>query len=90
MPNHVHALIGLVGEHVDGAGLGRAGPGSLGVVVGSYKAAVTRGAREADLPFQWQRGFYEHVVRSEATLERHRRYIEENPARWAADRYHRR
>ncbi len=33
----------------------------------------------------WQRGFYEHVIRDEADLDRIRRYIEENPLRWAED-----
>jgi REP element-mobilizing transposase RayT len=33
----------------------------------------------------WQRGFYEHVIRNEADLGRIRRYIEEDPLRWAED-----
>jgi REP element-mobilizing transposase RayT len=32
-----------------------------------------------------QRGFYEHVIRDEADLERIRRYIEDSPLRWADD-----
>ena len=31
----------------------------------------------------WQRDYYEHVIRGEASLGRIRRYITENPARWA-------
>lgn len=40
-------------------------------------------------PFQrrlWQRNYYEHVVRDEASLNRIRRYILENPAHWEFDR----
>ena len=33
----------------------------------------------------WQRGYYEHVIRDEAALDRIRRYIRENPLRWAID-----
>ncbi len=33
----------------------------------------------------WQRGFYEHVIRTDADLERVREYIEANPIRWADD-----
>jgi putative transposase len=33
----------------------------------------------------WQRNYYEHVIRDEAALDRIRRYIEENPLRWALD-----
>ena len=36
----------------------------------------------------WQRGYYEHIVRDEADLERIRQYIAENPARWAEDPEH--
>lgn len=33
----------------------------------------------------WQRGYYEHVIRDETALDRIRRYIRENPLRWAID-----
>jgi REP element-mobilizing transposase RayT len=33
----------------------------------------------------WQRDYYERVVRDEVELERFRRYIEINPARWLED-----
>lgn len=34
----------------------------------------------------WQRNYYEHIVRSEESLTRIRRYIVGNPARWEEDR----
>jgi hypothetical protein len=40
-------------------------------------------------PFQsrlWQRNYYEHVIRDEASLDRIREYILNNPAQWAIDR----
>jgi putative transposase len=36
----------------------------------------------------WQRGYYDHVVRSEPDLERIRIYIQDNPARWTLDEYY--
>ncbi|MEK7693310.1 MAG: hypothetical protein AAB349_03890 [Chloroflexota bacterium] len=33
----------------------------------------------------WQRNYYERVVRSEAELDAMRKYIDENPLRWALD-----
>jgi REP element-mobilizing transposase RayT len=30
----------------------------------------------------WQRDYYEHIIRDEGALDRIRRYITENPARW--------
>jgi hypothetical protein len=34
----------------------------------------------------WQRGYYEHVIRSEASLNQIRQYITDNPLRWEFDR----
>ena len=33
----------------------------------------------------WQRGYHEHVVRDEASLQRLQEYIADNPLRWAMD-----
>jgi hypothetical protein len=35
----------------------------------------------------WQRGFYDRIVRNDYDLEKFRRYIEANPARWFEDPY---
>ncbi len=34
----------------------------------------------------WQRGYYDHVIRDERDLYRIRRYIANNPTKWALDR----
>ena len=36
-------------------------------------------------PLQWQRNYYEHVIRDEGSLNRIREYILNNPAQWARD-----
>jgi REP element-mobilizing transposase RayT len=62
--------------------------GSLGSIVRSYKAAVSRrinhlrGTPSAKV---WQRGYYERIVRDGQELKRIRAYIRNNPERWAAD-----
>ena len=30
----------------------------------------------------WQRGYYDHIIRSEQDLNEIRRYIQENPIKW--------
>ena len=64
---------------------------SLGTVVGGFKAAVTRMAKdlvsEVTLPI-WQRNFYDHIIRNEEALNRIRAYIRNNPAQWAEDKLH--
>ena len=34
----------------------------------------------------WQRNYYEHIIRSEASLDRIRLYIQANPANWTSDK----
>ncbi len=62
---------------------------SIGVIVGSFKSAVTRNinaTRGRPGAPVWQRNYYEHVVRDEGSLNRIRQYILDNPAQWAMDR----
>lgn len=61
--------------------------GTLGVIVRTYKAAVTTGCRSAHHPeFAWQRNYYEHIIRNERELRAIRQYITDNPLKWALDR----
>ncbi len=36
----------------------------------------------------WQRNYWEHIIRDETDLSRIRKYIQENPHRWAEDHLH--
>jgi REP element-mobilizing transposase RayT len=64
-------------------------PGSLGAIIRSYKASVTRRTNHLHAtpgaPI-WQRGYWERIVRSDRELLATRHYIAENPRRWAEDR----
>jgi REP element-mobilizing transposase RayT len=86
MPNHIHGIVLLEGEPAAIRPGKAAGPrrGSLGSFVGSFKAAVTRRASLSH-PV-WQRNYYEHIIRSEASLNAIREYIANNPANWMFDR----
>jgi putative transposase len=89
MADHLHGLIVL--DNVDALpappdgnhGI-QARPGSLGAIVRSYKAAVTRrlcDRNDAVDGMVWQRGYYDRVIRDEQELDATRRYIEANPLR---------
>jgi putative transposase len=64
-------------------------PRSLGSLVAGFKSAATTRSNawraSPGVPI-WQRGFYDHVVRNERELNAIRRYIRENPLKWAQDR----
>lgn len=83
MPNHVQGIVVFPEDGMPGGSRSL-----LSRVVGWFKATAAqeinrrRGTPHASL---WQRGYYEHIVRSDADLERIRTYIEENPGRWGED-----
>lgn len=68
---------------------GRPVPGSIPTIIRAFKSATTRRINEwRGTPGArvWQRNYWEHIVRNEKALERIRRYIMTNPARWQMDR----
>lgn len=77
------------------AGQPKAGAPSLSLsdVMGRFKTLTTKryidGVRQFGWPpFHgrlWQRNYYEHVIRNEASLERIRDYILNNPLHWEKD-----
>ena len=57
-------------------------PGSLSVVVRSYKSAVTKHAHKFDSNFSWQRGFHDNIICTTGQLFRIRKYISDNAQNW--------
>ena len=57
---------------------------TLGNLVRSFKTLVTK-AHGAPV---WQRSYYEHIIRNDADFLSIYRYIQDNPARWADDRFY--
>ncbi len=68
---------------------GHAVPGALPTVIRSFKSAATKRINEyrdaAGEPV-WQRNYYEHIIRSEKSLNHIRQYIADNPEQWDVDR----
>ena len=89
-----------VGAHLVGVGLAppvSAPPTSriqptpqatLGEIVGAFKSLSAIGCNRllgrSGQPF-WQRGFHDHLIRTDQALERIRWYIAANPANWEID-----
>jgi REP element-mobilizing transposase RayT len=93
MPNHVHGIVWLLDRDVPAETTipkpGGSRRQSLGAILAGFKAASTKrvNIRRA-MPGApvWQRSYYEHIIRNDESLDDIRRYIAENPARWAFDR----
>ncbi|MBW7884612.1 MAG: hypothetical protein H3C34_18635 [Caldilineaceae bacterium] len=93
MPNHVHGIIMITGNvgaknfsPLPRAPL-RSPSKTIGSIVRGYKIGVTKWFRQnTNVYTVWQRNYYEHIIRNEASLQRIRDYILTNPARWSEDR----
>jgi len=95
MPNHLHGVILIVEDtranksanEYQNANLQNTA-GSLGQIIGHFKSIATKrirsvaATREAPV---WQRGFYEHIIRNQESLNEIRAYIISNPGRWSED-----
>ncbi|MHB8527014.1 MAG: REP-associated tyrosine transposase [Candidatus Acidiferrales bacterium] len=70
MPDHFHVLL-----------IGNAPTADLLLAVRNFKGAATACARHLGISMLWQKGFYDHVIRSEESLNRAAWYILMNPVR---------
>ena len=66
-------------------------PQSLAAIVQNLKSVSSRRINRVNrTPGRtvWQRNYYEHIIRSEKSLDAIRQYIEINPTNWALDPEH--
>ncbi len=96
MPNHVHGIIVIRNSNQP---VGNAYMRSLqtdhwqyrtkmllSIIMHEFKSAVSRYIRKYNSLFQWQKSFYDHIIRNENDLNRIRQYIRDNPMNWNDDR----
>ena len=76
MPNHIHLILVIR----DGSPKGP----SIHTIIQQFKRAVSI---RIGTPI-WQPRFYDHIIRSEREYQEIWRYIDNNPAKWALDRYY--
>jgi REP element-mobilizing transposase RayT len=60
----------------------------LGRIIRWYKGRVTFECRRRNLPFVWQRNYYEHIIRDRHDHASIADYISNNPANWLEDRFY--
>jgi putative transposase len=88
MPNHIHGII-----QIDGSGRAGSTPAPtrqhpLSEIVRVFKAYSSHRINElcnSSGTTAWQRGYYEHVIRSEEDYYEIGKYILYNPAKWEID-----
>jgi len=65
------------------------GKNTISSIVGSYKSAVTKHANRLGYPHQWQKLFYDNIIRNNNDYQRISDYIVSNPENWAKDKFKR-
>jgi putative transposase len=57
--------------------------GSVSAIIRSYKSAVTKEAKQSNLPFQWQPRFHDSIIKDQRGLDAVKNYILNNPKNWS-------
>ena len=100
MPNHFHAII-IIGENeynnarrdamhcVSTGKKNQFGPQSknLASIIRGFKIGVTKNARQIHADFAWQSRYHDHIIRNDASHNRIKQYIINNPANWDKDKF---
>lgn len=100
MPNHVHCVIvirnvgaifkspQIMNKHNKTGEINFAPTKkpTLSQIIKWFKSASTIKIRKHHRLFQWQRSFYDHIIRNEYELNIIRLYIKINPSKWHEDR----
>lgn len=79
MPNHVHLLVVINNSNPDGAS---GAPLPTNSLISEYVGTLKRFCNKQYGENIWQRGSYDHIIRSEEDLYYHLQYIDENPKKW--------
>lgn len=61
----------------------------LSKIIHGFKASATKEInrmKNYNIDFQWQKSFYDHIIRNEISLNKIREYIQTNPVMWERDR----
>jgi REP element-mobilizing transposase RayT len=90
MPNHIHGILIIEETSVGNAymrSLQSRTKMLLSKAIQQYKSSVTRkiNTLEKGSCFKWQKSFYDHIIRSERSLENLWQYIMNNPLKWELD-----
>ena len=89
MPNHIHGILILCNTVGNGPARSNHKNGkidNLSVIIGSYKSAVSKQINKIkDNSFKWQKSFYDHIIRTDESLNNIREYIINNPTNWDND-----
>lgn len=89
MPNHVHGVV-VIGGFAGTADLRSLRDRTkmlLPKIIHGFKSSVTRILHKIDgeIPFAWQKSYFDHIIQTDEALDNIREYIRLNPLNWEND-----
>ena len=84
MPDHFHGIV-IIDNTLNVKDDKGKDPLTLSDIIGKFKSYSSRKIRNLLVnkdEFEWQKSFYDRIIRSEVELDNIRKYIKENPLRW--------
>lgn len=84
MPNHIHLLLRISDDGRSGTPAPTKGNSAIAWFVSTFKRFCNKEYGENI----WQRSYHDHVIRDERDYREIGDYIEDNPRKWAEDRYY--
>ena len=83
MSNHIHIILAVCGGQDGAPGSSRPTTALIPRIMAAYKKYTNK-----EFGFDmWQDRYYDNVIRGKEDYQRIWQYIDENPAKWAEDRY---
>ena len=98
MPNHIHMIVVIVREDVPLENRQEQSPchtirthPAIGDIICAFKSVSTKHANKCDGTEGrkiWQFRYHDHIIRNEDEYLKIWQYIDENPLKWAEDKYY--
>ena len=79
MPNHIHLIIEIQNDSLNGSS---GAPTPTNSAVARYVSTLKRFVNKKTKTKLWQRGYHDHIIRDEYDYMYHFQYIDENPKKW--------
>jgi len=84
MPDHFHGIV-IIDNTLNVKDDKGKDPLTLSDIIGKFKSYSSRKIRNLLVnkdEFEWQKSFYDRIIRNDKELYNIRKYIQENPLRW--------
>ena len=79
MPNHIHLIIEIQNDLLNGSS---GAPAPTNSAVARYVSTLKRFVNKKTKTKLWQRGYHDHIIRDDYDYMYHVQYIDENPKKW--------